>query len=32
MNVVITISMVAAGICYTMVGWQGYLTFSDNIN
>ena len=30
MNVVITISMIAAAVCYTMVGWQGYLTFAGD--
>ena len=32
MNIVVTISMVAAAVCYTMAGWQGYLTFSTDLN
>ena len=30
MNKVVTISMVVAAVCYTLIGWTGYLTFTTS--
>ena len=30
MNKVVTISMVVAAVCYTLIGWTGYLTFATS--
>lgn len=32
MNKVVTISMISAAVCYTLIGWTGYLTFTGSTN